>query len=625
MKKLLTLLLTLSVVVTLFSLNAFAATDDIVDSGSCGADVTYILYSDGELVISGTGDMANYLSNEPAPWYMHKDGIQKITIEYGVTSVGDYALSDCRNLTSVTIPNSVKTIGEYGISNCDSLESITIPSSVTTIGNNAFFQNQSLVSVTIPSSVKSIGDYAFYLNKSLVSVTLPSSVTYLGHDVFIHCSNLEKVELSSNLTEISNGLFCHCVNLKTVTMGNKVKYINTGAFEDCPSISNIIYSGTKAQWDEIVIERDGNAQLKKAAVITVPDVAISVNAAGKPKLSWEAISGAAKYQIYRSTSGKTGSFALKTTVTGTSYTNTDAVAGTTYYYKVRAVAADGTKGVFSTPVSVKAVNTTPVPTAATVLNTGKPRVKWNAVPNAAKYQIYRSTTGKTGSFVFKTTVTGTSYTNTDAKAGTTYYYKVKAVFADGTKGNLSTAVSAKAYNPVPTVNGTYIVASGKPKLTWNAVPNAAKYQIYRSTSGKTGSFMLKTTVTGTSYTNTDAKAGTTYYYKVKAVFSDGTKGELSTPVSVKCRYPVPTPKAQLSTAGKPKITWNAVTNAKEYQIYRSTTGKDGSFVKIYTTKGTSYTNTGAKAGTKYYYKVRAVFTNGVIGNLSSPVNITAKK
>ena len=68
-----------------------------------------------------------------------------------------------------------------------------------------------------------------------------------------------------------------------------------------------------------------------------------------------------------------------------------------------------------------------------------------------------------------------------------------------------------------------------------------------------------------------------------------------------------------------------MTNAKEYQIYRSTTGKDGSFVKIYTTKGTSYTNTGAKAGTKYYYKVRAVFTNGVIGNLSSPVNITAKK
>ena len=84
MKKLFTFLLTLSVVVAFFSLNAFASTDDIVDSGSCGADVTYKLYSDGELVISGTGDMANYLSNEPVPWYMHKDGIQKITISLGI-------------------------------------------------------------------------------------------------------------------------------------------------------------------------------------------------------------------------------------------------------------------------------------------------------------------------------------------------------------------------------------------------------------------------------------------------------------------------------------------------------------------------------------------------------------
>ncbi|MBR5252112.1 MAG: hypothetical protein IKV52_04755, partial [Oscillospiraceae bacterium] len=108
MKKLFTLLLTLSVVVALFSLSAFATTDDVVDSGSCGAEVTYTLYSDGELVISGKGDMANYLSNEPAPWWMHKDGIQKITIEFGVTSIGDYALSGCRNLTGVTIPGSVK-------------------------------------------------------------------------------------------------------------------------------------------------------------------------------------------------------------------------------------------------------------------------------------------------------------------------------------------------------------------------------------------------------------------------------------------------------------------------------------------------------------------------------------
>ena len=62
------------------------------------------------------------------------------------------------------------------------------------------------------------------------------------------------------------------------------------------------------------------------------------NSAGKPKLTWEKISGAVKYQVYRSTE-KDGTYKLMLTTTNTSYVNTSAEKGKTYYYKVKAVAS----------------------------------------------------------------------------------------------------------------------------------------------------------------------------------------------------------------------------------------------------------------------------------------------
>ena len=58
---------------------------------------------------------------------------------YSVTSIGEYAFSECFGLTSVTIPNSVTSIGERAFSKCSGLTSVTIPNSVTSIGDYAFW------------------------------------------------------------------------------------------------------------------------------------------------------------------------------------------------------------------------------------------------------------------------------------------------------------------------------------------------------------------------------------------------------------------------------------------------------------------------------------------------------
>ena len=83
------------------------------------------------------------------------------TIPDGVTTIGEWAFLECRNLTSVTIPAGVTTIGVKAFMDCRNLTSVTIPPSVTTIGKGAFSGCKSLTSVTIPSSVTTIGEEAF--------------------------------------------------------------------------------------------------------------------------------------------------------------------------------------------------------------------------------------------------------------------------------------------------------------------------------------------------------------------------------------------------------------------------------------------------------------------------------
>ena len=258
----------------------------------------------------------------------------------------------------------------------------------------------------------------------------------------------------------------------------------------------------------------------KTAAPAAPSVTIGNSSTGKPQLTWNAVSGAVKYEVYRSTRQNSG-YSLLGTTTSTSYVNTGASTGTTYYYRVKAVNRNGMASGYSNIVSGKAKAAAPAAPSVTAGNssTGKPRLTWKAVSGAVSYRIYRSESRGTGYSLLGTT-SSTSYTNTGAKAGKTYYYRVKAVNRDGMASAYSNIVSGKATLPAPVLNIGLSVSSGKPMLAWDAVPGATSYRIYRSTSRGTGYSLLATT-TSTSHVNTSAAKGTTYYYRVKACNAAG--------------------------------------------------------------------------------------------------------
>ena len=160
------LILALTFVLSVSSVSAEESA--IAASGSCGANVSYELDSNGLLTISGTGKMADYemqydsASDEyitTAPW---GNQAKMVVIGDGVTGIGAAAFYGCSGLTSVTMGSNVTNIGESAFRGCTGLTGIVLPGSVTGIGEYAFSICESLTAIEIPEGVTTLGNSAFF-------------------------------------------------------------------------------------------------------------------------------------------------------------------------------------------------------------------------------------------------------------------------------------------------------------------------------------------------------------------------------------------------------------------------------------------------------------------------------
>lgn len=358
---------------------------------------------------------------------------------------------------------------------------------------------------------------------------------------------------------------------------------------------------------------------------------VTVSASGR-SVSWNSVSGVSGYAVYRKSAG--GSWAMIGTSKSTTFVdNAKLTNKTTYYYTVRAYNGNldtarahsynseywsyyNTSGLKMTFLS------TPALKGATVTSSGV-QVSWNGVSGSSGYAVYRKTEGGSWSCIGNTS--STSYTDRSAaQNGKKYYYTVRAYIGsfNTAKANRYNAAYWSAYDSsgvaakqldTPVLKSVSSVAAGK-TVSWNSVSGATGYAVYRKVEG--GNWSSIGITTATNFTDKSGMTnGKTYYYTVRA-FSGREVDAVANRYSAaywsyydttgkKIVYVSnPSLRSTQTTASGILVSWNGVSGASGYAVYRKTAG--GSWSTIGTTTSTSYTDkSGLKNGTTYYYTVRA--------------------
>lgn len=343
-------------------------------------------------------------------------------------------------------------------------------------------------------------------------------------------------------------------------------------------------------------------------------------------LSWSAVAGATGYRLFRSTiSGIQGD--QISSGASTTFLNTGLINGTAYFYRVASTNANGSSEA-SAPVSATPVAPAPppppppppaIPTglAATPGN-AQVSLLWNAVSGATGYTLFRSTVQGTQGAAVLSNANVTSFVNTGLINGTTYFYSVAALNANGSS-NPSAQVSAKpAAPPVPPAPTGLTATPGNAEVTlnWTAATGALSYNIYRSTTTNAqGDIPIMTGVNALTFKDAGLVNNTTYFYKVSAVNADGPSAKSNEASAKPVLPPAPAaPTGFVATPGNAQVTltWIAAPTATSYNVYRGTTPNGQGDVPLAAGLTVlTYLDTTAVNGTTYFYKVAGVNPTGI--------------
>jgi len=237
--------------------------ENYLAKGKCGENVTYTIYDDLSMVISGTGPMYNfgmieYINGDEIIYEFVREvssywgEVKSVKIEEGVTTIGDYAFYQCNNLASISLPQSLISIGSYACYECNSLPSFFVPKSVQKVGDWAFASCASLTHFSIEDGARInfgglndpyIASYKVFDNTNLENLYLGGDITVDDNSnmyswgegsrsPFSNISTLKTVEMSENVTTLGSGIFAESP-ITSLVIGKNVTSIGEYAINKC--------------------------------------------------------------------------------------------------------------------------------------------------------------------------------------------------------------------------------------------------------------------------------------------------------------------------------------------------------------------------------------------------------
>lgn len=239
-------------------------------------------------------------------------------------------------------------------------------------------------------------------------------------------------------------------------------------------------------------------------------------------LSWNAVSGATYYNLWRRVGG--ANYAVIKVLSTTSWVDSGLTNGTTYDYSINAGNTSGATNTFSYASAIPFSPTPPSLPAGLVASSPRSSVvnlSWSAAAGATSYDVLRSTTNG-GSYGFQANVSTNSWSESTVTNGTTYYYVVvaKNSFGSSASSNQDSVMPLAAPTGLSAIPGTSTCY-----LSWNPVVGATSYNVRRQYQPSTGGSprINQFSTTATNYRDSFPSQGfISYNYAVQAVNSKAT-------------------------------------------------------------------------------------------------------
>ena len=240
------------------------------------------------------------------------------------------------------------------------------------------------------------------------------------------------------------------------------------------------------------------------------------------------------------------------------------------------------------------------------------RVTWNAVAGATQYKVYRNSVNNSSTSTLLATTSSLQHDDFTASAtGSGHYYWVRTV--DGCGEGTAFSGTAYGYRTVALVGAPVGVGAtdgtscADVTVSWTALSGADTYYVYRNTSNSTIGITYLGSSTSTTYTDASAAAGTKYYYFVRGGNECGIGAYSTSNLGHREITPVAPSGVVASTNNclGVSVSWNSLSNASSYSVYRNTANTVFGATLVGTTSSTSYLDAAMSVGVTYYYWVRA--------------------
>ncbi len=229
----------------------------------------------------GVGSMTNLESGKSWPWQFSESDQLSVTLNEGITRIGNYAFFESGNLTQITFPESLIEIGDCAFYECAGLTEVIFRNDgLTTICRKAFYNCTGLTEITIPDSVTSIGSAAFQGCTGLTSLTMPcSALLMVEGQPFSACNHLTDIRLTKGTGEMPDlewnygctPWYCNQQNALTVILDEGITNIGSSTFFCCRSLVSITIPNSV-----ISIDHDAFNTCERLTKVILPDSVTSI-------------------------------------------------------------------------------------------------------------------------------------------------------------------------------------------------------------------------------------------------------------------------------------------------------------------------------------------------------------